>query len=223
MSYAAPPPPPPPPSPLPPTHATGSAPRSIMGATIAVIVAVLILQIAIALIGFALTYFLGGTIASMSISNIVTIVLNALLYAVVAGGAAYIARTPTGRLLGIVLPMLSWLLSTVFWYGLIRLLDFYNPAVIGFLAPLFLMLVLAGWGCAAWAGHRWLIGLPITYVLLIVVQLPLSLALAPAMSLDNIAAAQLLSALSTVATTVVMVVGGVVCWLLARSEQVAGN
>ncbi|MFE7224363.1 hypothetical protein ACFU7D_06235 [Nocardioides sp. NPDC057577] len=222
MSYAAPP-PPPPPSPSPPTHLTGSAPRSTMGATIFVIVAVLILQIAIALIGFLLTYFLGGTIASMSVSNVVTIVLNALLYAVVAGGAAYIARTPTGRILGIVLPMLSWLLSTVFWYGFVRLLDFYNPAVIGFLSPMFLMLVLAGWGCAAWTGRRWLIGLPITYVLLIVVQVPLSLVLAPAMSLDNIAAAQLLSALSTVATTVVMVLGGVICWLLARTEQTAGQ
>lgn len=222
MSYAAPP-PPPPPSPLPPAAITGSAPRSSRAATIVVIATVVIVQIAIALIGFALTYLLGGTIASMSISNIVTIVLNALLYAVVAGGAAYIARTPTGRLLGIALPMLSWLLSTVFWYGLIRLLDFYNPAVIGFIAPLFLLLVLTGWGCAAWAGHRWLIGLPITYVLLIVVQVPLSLALAPAMSLDNIAAAQLLSAVSTVATTAVIVVGGVICWLLARSEQVAGQ
>lgn len=223
MSYAAPPPPPPPSSPLPPTAVTGSAPRSTMGAAIVVIVAVLILQIAIALIGFMLTYFLGGTIASMSISNIVTIVLNALLYAVVAAGAAYIAQSPTGRLLGIVLPMLSWLLSTVFWYGLVRLLDFYNPAVIGFLSPLLLMLVLAGWGCAAWTGRRWLIGLPITYVLLIVVQVPLSFVLGPAMALQNIAAAQLLSALSTVATTVVMVAGGVVCWLLARSEQAAGQ
>ncbi|MEU0264842.1 hypothetical protein [Nocardioides sp. NPDC006303] len=222
MSHAAPP-PPPPPTPLPPTHTTGPAPRSTITITIVVIAAVVILQIAIAVIGFLLTYFLGGTIASMSISNIVTIVLNALLYAVVAGGAALIARTPTGRLLGIVLPMLSWLLSTVFWYGLIRLLDFYNPAVIGFLGPLFLLMVLAGWGCAAWTGRRWLIGLPITYVLLIVVQTPLSLALAPAMSLDNIAAAQLLSAASTVATTVVMVVGGVICWLLARSEQTAGK
>lgn len=222
MSYAAPP-PPPPPSPLPPTHLTGSTPRSTMGPTIVVVVAVLILQIAIALIGFILVYALGGTTAAMSVNNIVTIVLNAMLYAVVAGGAAYIARTPTGRLLGIVLPMLSWLLTTVFWYGLVRLLDFYNPAVIGFLAPLFLMLVLAGWGCAAWAGRRWLIGLPITYVLLIVVQTPLSLALAPAMSLDNIAAAQLLSVLSTVATTVVMVAGGVICWLLARSEQSSGK
>ncbi len=194
-----------------------------MGTAIFVIVAVLILQIAIALIGFFLTYALGDTIASMSISNIVTIVLNALLYAVVAGGAAYIARTPTGRLLGIVLPMLSWLLSTVFWYGFIRLLDFYNPAVIGFLSPLFLMLVLAGWGCAAWAGRRWLIGLPITYVLLIVVQVPLSFVLGPAMSLDNIATAQLLSALSTVATTLVLVAGGVICWILARTEQTAGQ
>jgi hypothetical protein len=219
MSYAA----PPPSSPLSPTHTTGSGRRSTVGATVVVIAAVVILQIAIALIGFMLTYFLGGTIASMSISNIVTIVLNALLYAVVAGGAAYIARTPTGRLLGIVLPMLSWLLSTVFWYGLIRLLDFYNPAVLGFVAPLFLMLVLAGWGYAAWDGRRWLIGLPITYVLLIVVQTPLSLALAPAMSFDNIAAAQLLSAVSTIATTVVMVVGGVICWLFARSEQPAGK
>ncbi|SDL22083.1 hypothetical protein SAMN05428985_11187 [Nocardioides sp. YR527] len=194
-----------------------------MAVTTVVVVAVVVLQIAIALIGFVLTYALGGTVASMSISNVVTVVLNALLYAVVAGGAAVIARTPTGRLLGIVLPMLSWLMSTVFWYGLIRLLDFYNPAVIGFLAPMLLLLVLAGWGCAAWSGRRWLIGLPITYVLLIVAQTPLSLALAPAMSLDNIAAAQLLSAISTVATTVVMVAGGVICWLLARSEQSSGK
>ncbi len=194
-----------------------------MGATIVVIVAVLILQIAIALVGFVLTYLLGGTSASMPIINIVTIVLNALLYAVVAGGAAFIARTPTGRLLGIVLPMLSWLLSTVLWYGLVQMLEFYNPVVAGVVAPLILLLVLAGWGCAAWTGRRWLIGLPITYLLLIVVQVPLSFALTPAMSLDNFAAVQLLSALSAVATTVAMIVGGFVCWLLARSEQGAGK
>ena len=47
--------------------------------------------------------------------------------------------------------------------------------------------------------------------------------LGPAIALDNIATAQLLSALSTVATTAVMVAGGVVCWLLARSEQTAGR
>jgi len=192
-----------------------------MGATIVVIAAVLILQIAIALIGFLLVYALGGTIAAMSVNNIVTIVLNAMLYAVVAGGAAYIARTPTGRLLGIVLPMLAWLLSTAFWYGLIRLLDFYNPAIIGFLSSLFLMLVLAGWGCAAWTGRRWLIGLPITYVLLLVGQFPVSLLLAPAIALDNIATAQIMTALSGLVTTLVLVLGGVICWLFARSEQAA--
>ena len=222
MSHAVPP-PPPPPTPLPPTHATGSTPRSTMGATIAVIVAVLILQIAIAAIGFVLMYLLGGTSAAMTVIAVVTVVLNALLYAVVAGGAAVIARTPTGRLLGIVLPMLSWLLSTVLWHGLVQLFQFYNAVVIGLVAPLILLMVLAGWGCAAWTGRRWLIGLPVTYVLLIVVQVPLSFALTPAMALDNFATAQLLSALSTVATTVVMVLGGVVCWLLARSEQVAGK
>ncbi|MER7606864.1 hypothetical protein [Nocardioides sp. NPDC127503] len=194
-----------------------------MATTIVVIAAVVILQIAIAVIGFVLMYLLGGTTAAMNVIAIVTIVLNALLYAVVAGGAAVIARTPTGRLLGIVLPMLSWLLSTVLWHGLVQLFQFYNPVVIGLVAPVILLLVLAGWGCAAWTGRRWLIGLPVTYLLLIVVQVPLSLALTPAMALDDFAAAQLLSALSTVATTVVMVVGGVVCWLLARTEQGAGK
>ena len=194
-----------------------------MGATIAVIVAVLILQIAIALIGLVLVYLLGGTIAAMSVNNIVTIVLNALVYGVVAGGAAYIARTPTGRLLGIVLPMLAWLLSTAFWYGIVQLFHLFNPALIGFLSPLFLMLVLAGWGCAAWTGRRWLIGLPITYVLLLVGQFPVSLLLAPAMALNNIATAQIMTALSGLVTTLVLVIGGVVCWLLARSEQTPGR
>ncbi|MGY0539682.1 hypothetical protein ACW14X_19370 [Nocardioides sp. YJ-D4] len=222
MSHAAPP-PPPPPTPLPPTHVSGSVPRSIMGTTIVVIVAVLILQVTIAMVGFVLTYLLGGTAASMGIVTIVTIVLNALLYAVVAGGAAYIARTPTARLLGIVLPMLSWLLSTLLWYGLVQLFQFYNPVVAAILGPLILLLVLAGWGCAAWTGRRWLIGLPITYLLLIVVQVPISLVLMPAMSFDNFATVQLYSALSTVATTVAIVGGGIVCWLLARSEQTAGK
>lgn len=222
MSHAAPP-PPPSPTPLPPTHTTGSAPRSTMATTIVVIAAVVTLQIAIAVIAFVLTYLLGGTTATMTVITIVTILLNALLYAVVAGGAALIARTPTGRLLGIVLPMLSWLLSTLLWYGLVQLFHLYNPVVAGLLGPLFLLLVLAGWGCAAWTGRRWLIGLPVTYVLLIAGQVPLSLALTPAMSLDNFAAAQLLAALSTISTTVVMVIGGVVCWLLARSEHAAGK
>lgn len=221
MSYAAPPPPPPPTPPA--AHVTGTAPRSTMSVTIVVIAAVVLLQIGIALIGFALTYLLDGTAASMAIITIVTIVINALLYVVVASGAAVIARTPTGRLLGIALPMLSWLLSTVLWYGLVQLFHLYNPVVAGFLGPLLLLLVLAGWGCAAWTGRRWLIGLPVTYVLLIVVQVPLSLASMPAMSLDSFAAAHLLSALSTVSTTVIMVLGGLVCWLLARSEQAAGK
>lgn len=221
MSHAAS--PPPPPVPLPPTHVTGSAPRSTMATTIVVIVAVVILQIAVALVGFVLTYLLGGTAASMPIVTVVTIVLNALLYAAVAAGAAFIARTPRGRLLGVALPMLSWLLNTVLWYGLVQALELYNPVVAGVVAPMILLMVLAGWGCAAWTGRRWLIGLPITYLLLIVVQVPLSFALTPAMSLDNFAAVQLLSALSAVATTVAMVVGGLVCWLLARSEQSTGK
>jgi hypothetical protein len=190
-----------------------------MGATIVVIVAVLILQVAIALVGLVLTYLLGGTAVSMGIVAVVTIVLNAVMYAVVAGGAAYIARTPRARLLGIALPMLSWLLSTVLWVGLVQLLHLYNATVSGLLGPLFLVLVLAGWGCAAWTGRRWLIGLPITYLLLVAGQVPLSLALTPAMSLGNFAAAQLLAALSTISTTVTIVIGGFVCWLLARSEQ----
>jgi len=194
-----------------------------MATTIVVIAAVVTLQIAIAVIGFVLMYLLGGTSAAMTVIAVVTVVLNALLYAVVAGGAAVIARTPTGRLLGIALPMLSWLLSTVLWHGLVQLFQFYNAVVIGLVAPLILLMVLAGWGCAAWTGRRWLIGLPVTYVLLIVVQVPLSLALTPAMSFGNVAAAQLLSALSTVATTVTMILGGLVCWLLARSEQAAGK
>ena len=194
-----------------------------MATTIVVIAAVVTLQIAIAVIGFVLMYLLGGTSAAMTVIAVVTVVLNALLYAVVSGGAAVIARTPTGRLLGIALPMLSWLLSTVLWHGLVQLFQFYNAVVIGLVAPLILLMVLAGWGCAAWTGRRWLIGLPVTYVLLIVVQVPLSLALTPAMSFGNVAAAQLLSALSTVATTVTMILGGLVCWLLARSEQAAGK
>ncbi|NYI79349.1 hypothetical protein [Nocardioides panzhihuensis] len=218
MSYAAPP-PPPPLTPQSGTDVTGSAPRSTMATTIVVITTVVLLQIGIALVGLVLIYLLGGTAATMTIVTIVTIVLNALLYAVVAGGAAVIARTPTGRLLGIALPMLAWLLNTVLWHALVELFQFYNPVVVGLLAPLVLLLVLAGWGCAAWTGRRWLIGLPATYVLLIVVHVPLSIALTPALSFDNFAAAQLWSALSALVTTVAVVLGGVVCWLLARSEQ----
>ena len=219
MSYAA----PPPPSPFPPTHVTGAAPRSTKAATVVVIVAVVILQFAIALVGLVLTYVLDGSATSMTLTTVATIVLNALLYAVVAAGAAYIARTPTGRLLGIVLPMLSWLLSSGLWYGLPQLLDFYNTAVAGLLGPLFLVMVLAGWGCAAWTGRRWLIGLPVTYLLLIGVHVSLSLTLTPDMSIDNIAVMLIVSAFTTLATTLVLVFGGVICWLLARTEQTAGQ
>ncbi|GGU19091.1 hypothetical protein [Nocardioides albus] len=204
------------------SHATGSTLRTTRPITIAVIAAVVTLQIAIGVIGFVLIKLLGDSLATMTVITIVTIVLNALQYAVVAGGAALIARTPTGRLLGIVLPMLAWLLNTVLWHGLVQLIQFYDPIVIGLVSPMILLLVLAGWGSAAWIGRRWLIGLPVTYVLLIVLQVPL--ALTPAMPSDNgFAAAYLMSALSTVVTTVAMTLGGLVCWLLARSEQVAGK
>lgn len=218
MSHSAPPPPPPP---LQRSGAdgTGSAARSTKAVTIAVITTVVLLQIGIALIGLVLVYLLGDTAAAMTTVTIITIVLNALLYAVVAGGAAVIARTPTGRLLGIALPMLAWLLNTVLWHALVELFQFYNPVVVGLLAPLVLLMVLAGWGSAAWTGRRWLIGLPVTYVLLIVMHVPLSLVLTPTVSFDSYAAAQLLSALSALVTTMAMVLGGVVCWLLARSEQ----
>ena len=214
MSYAA----PPPPSPFPPTHLTGS-PRSTRAVAVVVIVAVVMLQFAIALVGLALTYVLDGSETSMTLTTIATIVLNALVYAVVAAGAAYIARTPTGRLLGIVLPMLSWLLSSGLWYGLPQLLDFYSATVAGLLGPLFLVMVLAGWGCAAWTGRRWLIGLPITYLLLIGVHTSLSLTLTPDVSIDNIAVMLIVTAFTTLATTLVLVLGGVVCWLLDWTEQ----
>lgn len=217
MSYASPPPP------FPPTHLTEASPRSTKGTAIVVIVVAVILQLAIALVGLVLTYVLDGSTTSMTLATIATVVLNALVYAVVAAGAAYIARTPTGRLLGIALPMLSWLLSSGLWYGLPQLLDFYSPAVAGLLGPLFLVMVLAGWGCAAWAGRRWLIGLPVTYLLLIGVHVSLSLAMTPAMSVDNIPVMLILTAFTTLATTLVLVLGGVVCWLLARSERTAGQ
>ncbi|NGN94690.1 hypothetical protein G5C66_18335 [Nocardioides sp. KC13] len=215
MSHAS----PPPPSPLPPAQVAGSASRSTRTATIVVIVAVVILQILIALTGLVLTYVLDGSEAGMTLTTVATIVLNALVYAVVAAGAAYIAHSPTGRLLGIVLPMLAWLLSSGLWYGLPQLLDFYSAAVSGLLGPLFLVMVLAGWGCAAWTGRRWLIGLPVTYLLLIGVHVSLSLAMTPEMSIDNIPLMLILTAFTTLATTLVLVFGGVVCWLLARSEQ----
>lgn len=216
MSYAA----PPPPSPA--THLTGAS-RSTSGVAVIVIVAAVVLQLAIALVGLVLTYVLDGSTTSMDLATVATIVLNALVYAVVAAGAAYIARTPRGRLLGIVLPMLAWLLSSGLWYGLPQLLDYYNAAVSGLLGPLFLVMVLAGWGCAAWTGRRWLIGLPVTYLLLIGVQVSLSLAFTPEMSIDNIAVMLILTAFTTLATTLVLVLGGVVCWLLARSEEAAGQ
>ncbi|MEI7054515.1 hypothetical protein WBG06_01750 [Nocardioides sp. CCNWLW239] len=219
MSYAA----PPPPSPSPPTHLTGASPRSTRGVAVIVIVAAVVLQLAIALVGLVLTYVLDGSTTSMNLATVATIVLNALVYGVVAAGAAYIARTSAGRLLGIVLPMLAWLLSSGLWYGLPELLDYYSPAFAGVLGPLFLVMVLAGWGCAAWTGRRWLIGLPITYLLLIGVQAALSLALAPAMSIDNIPVMLILTAFTTLATTLVLVLGGVVCWLLARTEQAPGQ
>ncbi|OIJ24891.1 hypothetical protein [Nocardioides luteus] len=218
MSYAA-----PPPSPFPPTHVAGASRRSTRAATIVVIVAVVILQFAIALVGLVLTYVLDASETSMTLTTIATIVLNALVYAVVAAGAAYIARTPTGRLLGIVLPMLSWLLSSGLWYGLPRLLDLYSAAVASLLGPLFLVMVLAGWGCAAWTGRRWLIGLPVTYLLLLGVHASLSLTLTPDVSIDNIAVMLIVTAFTTLATTLVLVLGGVVCWLLDRTEQAAGQ
>lgn len=217
MSYAA----PPPPSPAPATRLTGPSPRSTRATTVIVIVAAAILQIANALVGLVLTYVLDGSTTSMNLATMTTIVLNALVYAVVAAGAAYIARTPRGRLLGIVLPMLAWLLSSGLWYGIPQLLDYYNAAVSGLLGPLFLVMVLAGWGCAAWTGRRWLIGLPVTYLLLIGVHVSLSLAFTPEMSIDNIPLMLILTAFTTLATTLVLVLGGVVCWMLARSEQTA--
>ncbi len=205
------------------THPAGTVPRSTAAVTVAVIVTVVVLQIAIALVGLALTYVLDESQISLTLTTIATIVLNALLYAVVAAGAAYIARTPTGRLLGIVLPMLSWLLSSLLWNGLTQVYGVYNAVIAGILTPLFLVMVLAGWGCAAWTGRRWLIGLPVTYLLLIAVQVSLSLVLTPTMSIDNIAMMLVVSAFTTLATTLVLVLGGLVCWQLARSEQAAGQ
>ncbi|MER7560080.1 hypothetical protein ABTZ46_24270 [Nocardioides sp. NPDC126508] len=201
------------------THTAGTVPRSTAAVTIAVIVTVVVLQIAIALAGLALTYVLDESRTSLTLTTIATIVLNALVYAAVAAGAAYIARTPTGRLLGIVLPMLSWLLSSLLWNALTQVYGIYNAAIAGILTPLFLVMVLAGWGCAAWTGRRWLIGLPVTYLLLIAVQVSLSLVLTPTMSIGNVAIMLVVSAFTTLATTLVLVLGGLVCWRLARTEQ----
>ncbi|MDR7312089.1 hypothetical protein J2S40_003147 [Nocardioides luteus] len=231
MSYPAPPPPPPPPppplpsspptSPAQPPAPAGTAAKQPAATviTIAVIVTAVVLQVVSALIGLVVAYLFDGLGPGNVLTSIVSVAIDLLLHIVVAVGAAVIARTSTGRVLGLLLPMLSWLLSTVFYYVLVPQLHLFHPVLTGLVSPLLLLLVLAGWGFAAWAGRRWLIGLPITFVLLIAVQATVSFAVAPALAFDNLVSVQIYFGITALATTAVVVLGGVVCGLLDRSER----
>lgn len=142
------------------------------------------------------------------------LVMGLLPYLTVAIGAGLLAQTRRGQELGVALPLLGWGLRLV---PLPAIGSNETTADVTILLTFFFdTLVVAGWGFARRAGRLWLLGLPLTYVLLVALS---ELQHFSFTDHNQVKSWDIPVPLAGSLYVAVLVIGGIVCWLLEAEEH----